>query len=84
MFPLFLHCEKGFGVSRRDGFLHLCQGLPQFLAGVGYQGFEGTLVNHGDDAALDSATQQFAAPEAFPGVVQAGLPALGLGFYVGE
>ena len=82
--PLFLHCQKSLGVARRHGFLHLRQGLPQFARGVGDQGLERTLVDHGDDAALDSAAQQFAGQARRarhrPGV----FPAPGLGIDVGE
>ena len=84
MFPLFLHREKRLGVSRRHRFLHLRQGLPQFPAGVSDQGLERALVDHGDDAALNSATQQFACQALPCGIVQAGFPALLLGIDVGK
>ena len=84
MFPLLLHCQKRLAITGRYRFFHLRQGLPQFPAGVGDQGLERALVNHGDDAALNSAPQQFACQALPCGIVQAGFPALPLGIDVGK
>ncbi len=84
MFPLLLHRQKRLVITGRHRFFHLGQGQPQFPDGVSDQGLERALVNHGDDAALNSAPQQFACQALPCGIVEAGFPALLLGIDVGK
>jgi hypothetical protein len=84
MFPLLLHRQKRLAITGRHRVFHLGEGLPQFPAGVGEQGLERALVDHGDDPALNSAPKQFACQALPCGVVQAGFPALLLRIDVGK
>src|SRR5436853_4329646 len=72
--PFFLHLDEGVGVTGRGGFVNLGQGVAEFPFGVGQKSFEGTLVEHGDYAAFDTATQEFAGELASLGFVERVFP----------
>src|SRR6202043_1005169 len=86
MLPFLLHGQKLLGVTGRRRLFHVRERLPEFLAGVRYQRFEGTLVRHRDHATLNSAAQQFERQALLPSVVETAnrLPAASLGLDVRE
>jgi len=80
VFPFLLDGDEGVGVSGRSGLGDLREGSAEFVLGVGEESFEGALVGHGDDAALDAAAQEFAGDLLALGVIEGGVagPATGL------
>src|SRR5260370_15535951 len=86
MLPFLLHGQKLLGVTGWHLLFHVRERLPEFLAGMRYQRFEGALVRHRNNATLNSAAQQLARQAPPPSVVETAnrLPASSLGFDVRE
>jgi hypothetical protein len=86
MLPFLLNGQKLLGVTGRHRLFHVRERLPEFLAGVRYQRFEGALVGHRDNATLNSTAEQLARQAPPPCVVETAirLPASSLGLDVRE
>src|SRR4029077_20893055 len=80
MLPLLLHRQERLAVSGRNRVVYARKRLPQFFAGVRYEGLQWPRVFHRDYPAFDRAPQQFASQLAPVLVVQAtrNIPALRL------
>jgi len=86
VFPFALDGDEGVGVSGRSGFGDLDECAAEFVFSVREECFEGTLIDHGDDATLNAFAKEVTG-ELLPfGVVQGGVarPAMGLRVDVGE
>ena len=59
VFPFLLDGDEGVGVSAGSGFGDLGECAAEFVFGVREECFEGTLIGHGDDAALDATAKEF-------------------------
>jgi len=86
VFPLLLHGDERVGVSGWGVFFDLREGLTEFVFGVSEERFKGPLVGHGDHAALDATTKEFAGELLALGVVEGGVagPAASLRVDVSE
>src|ERR1700680_1835702 len=86
MLPFLLHGQKHLGVTGRHRLFHVRERLPEFLAGMRYQRFEGALVRHRDSATLNSPAQQLSRQQPLPSVIETAirLPASSLGLDVRE
>src|SRR6267378_8660088 len=86
MLPFLLNGQKLLGVTGRHRLFHVRERLPEFLAGMRYQRFQGTLVRHRDNATLNSTAQQFARQALLPSAVETAnrLPASSLRLDVRE
>ena len=80
VFPFLLNRDEGVSVSGRSRFGDLGECAAEFAFGVRDECFEGTLVDHGDDATLDAMAQEFTGELLSFGAVkgQAARPAMGL------
>jgi hypothetical protein len=61
--------DEGVDVSDRGGFGDLCESVAEFVFGVCNERFEGTVVDHGDDATLDATAKEFTGELLPPGLV---------------